>query len=86
MFVEDYRPGRSDAEIKKIQKILRETLPKKTKDRHLGLSEAWNDEKEKELQEYLDKVSEQYNLDFRIYYASTESLFPNDYKKFVMYG
>lgn len=71
---------------KEIEVLLHKTIPEKVVDRKYGFGENWSDEREKELQNWLDEISNQYEFDFRLVYASTDSLFPGDYKKFIIYS
>lgn len=85
MIIDDPYKGRKEKEILEIKRILSEDIPKKAKDRIFGWGDSWSLEKEKELQDYLDEISNKYNFDFRLLYATRESLYPEDYMKPTIY-
>lgn len=79
MIIENPYEGRKESEVLEIKRILAEDIPKKTEDRNFGYGETWSLEREKELQDWLDNISNKYNFDFRLLYANVESLYPDDY-------
>ncbi len=86
MIVKDPYKGRDAKEVSEIEKVLKVDIPKKVEGREQGFGDNWSDDKEKELQDWLDKKSNQYEFNFRLMYATSESLYPKDYQKVVIYG
>jgi len=71
---------------KEIEKLLREEIALRIKDREDGIGINWNDSKEIKLQNWLDDISNKYDFDFRLVHATFgESLFPEDYKQCMQY-
>lgn len=86
MIIENQFEGRTEKEVKEIKGILEIELPKRVDGREQGFGENWDMDKEKKLQDWLDKISNKYKFDVRLYYLSTESLYFKDYQRFVIYG
>lgn len=86
MIIKDPFKNKTDLQKETINKILDEDIPKKIKGRNQGFGEDWNQEKEEALQDWLDKISNKHQFNFRLVYASTESLFPEDFMKAIIYG